>query len=195
MGPNGGPTILAFPALFEEANRTRAILVAILRRLADAGRSVALPDLPGQGESLIPVSAVDLPAWRDAATAAAAQLPGPIYVVAVRAGALVASDVAAARRWYWSPLTGEEQVRQLTRLRALGSDDYAGNDLSDTLLAQLRDADPAITPAPHVVRMENDPRAADAKMAGSAPWSASEPSCDSALVTALADDLLHWLAD
>lgn len=195
MGPDGGPTILAFPSLFEEANRSRAILVGVLRRLSEAGWSVALPDLPGQGESTTPVAEVDLVAWREAAVAAAGPLSSPIHVVAIRAGALVAANVAAASRWYWSPITGEDQLRELTRQRALGEGDgFAGNDLSDTLLAQLRDVQPTITPPPRVIRMENDPRPADRKVAGAAPWRASEPSCDAALATLLADDIAGWLA-
>lgn len=195
MGPDEGPTILAFPALFEEANRTRTILVGVLRRLSEAGWSVALPDLPGQGESTTPVVEVDLVAWREAALAAAAQLSSPIHVVAIRAGALVDARVAAASRWYWSPMTGEEQVRELTRQRALGDGEgYAGNDLPDALLAQLRDAQPTITPPPRVVRMESDPRPADRKVAGAAPWRVSEPSYDAALVASLSDEIAGWLA-
>ncbi|WP_375270086.1 hypothetical protein [Sphingomonas sp.] len=195
MGPDSGPTILAFPALFEEANRTRAILVGVLRRLAARGHSVALPDLPGQGESLTPVEAVDLIAWRQAAVAAADSLPRPVHVIAVRAGALVDADVPAASRWYWSPLTGQEQRRELTRLRDLGDgEDYAGNLLSDALLAQLGGAEPTLTPAPRIARMESDPRPADVKLPGAAPWRASEPGTDPALVERIADDIHDWIA-
>ena len=195
MGPHHGPTILAFPALFEEANRTRAILIGVLRRLAERGWSVALPDLPGQGESLTPVGDADLDQWRAAAAAAAGHLPQPIHVVAIRAGALVDTDVPATSRWYWSPITGREQARELTRLRDLGDgEDYAGNDLSNALLAQLDAAEPTITPTPHVIRMESDPRPADLKLPGIAPWRGSEPVTDTALVARLADDLAQWLA-
>lgn len=195
MGPDTGPTILAFPALFEEANRTRAILVGVLRRLAERGCSVALPDLPGQGESLIPVDAVDLVTWREAAVAAADSLPPTLHVVAVRAGALVDADLAAASRWYWSPLTGHEQRRELTRLRDLGDgEDYAGNRLSDAMLAQLDGAEPTLTPAPRVARMNSDPRPADVKLPGAAPWRASEPGSDAALVARIAADIHDWVA-
>lgn len=195
MGPDNGPTLLALPALLEEANRTRAILLGVLRRLAGAGWSVALPDLPGQGESLTPLVAVDLPQWRAAAAAAALALPQPVHVVALRAGALVDAGVDAASRWYWSPMTGEEQVRELTRLRTLGDGQgYAGNDLSDALLAQLRAAGPARHPCTRVVRLDGDPRPADRKIAAAAPWRASEPVTDPALVAELADDLAQWLA-
>ncbi len=195
MGPDGGPMILAFPALFEEANRTRAILVGVLRRLANRGCSVALPDLPGQGESLTPVEAVDLVTWREAAVAAAQSLLSPLHVVAVRAGALVDAEVVAASRWYWSPLTGREQRRELTRLRDLGDgSDYAGNLLSDAMLAQLDGGEPTLTPALRVARMESDPRPADVKLPGAAPWRASEPGSDAALVERIATDIHDWVA-
>jgi pimeloyl-ACP methyl ester carboxylesterase len=194
MGPDTGPTILALPALFEEANRTRAILTGALRRLADAGWSVALPDLPGQGESLVPTNEADLAGWRAAAMAAAEHLPQPIHVLAVRAGALVDTEIAAASRYYWSPMTGHELRRELTRLRELGGDeDYAGNDLSDALLAQLDGAEPTITAALRVLRMDSDPRPADVRLPGAAPWRASEPPTDGALAALLADDLSAWL--
>ncbi len=195
MGPDDGPTILAFPALFEEANRTRATLIGVLRRLAEAGRSVVLPDLPGQGESLLPVSAVNLSMWHDAAAAAAAHVSGSIHVVAVRGGALVDTAVAAASRWHWAPLTGAEQVRELTRLRSLSDGEgYAGNDLSDDLLAQLQQAEPMLTPPSRVVRMASDPRPADLHLDGLPPWRASEPVTDRDLAARLADDLDQWLA-
>ncbi|NTS64040.1 hypothetical protein HRV97_02550 [Sphingomonas sp. HHU CXW] len=194
MGPDTGPTILALPALFEEANRTRAILSGALRRLADAGWSVALPDLPGQGESLVPTDEADLVAWRTAATAAAEHLPQPIHVLAVRAGALVDTEIAAASRYYWSPMTGHELKRELTRLRELGHDeDYAGNDLSDALLAQLHGAEPTITAPLRVLRMDSDPRPADVRLPGAAPWRASEPPTDSSLAALLANDVAAWL--
>ena len=37
FGPRDGPVVIAAPALFEEANRTRAFLVRILRLLGDCG--------------------------------------------------------------------------------------------------------------------------------------------------------------
>ena len=40
FGPAEGPVVVAVPALFEEANRTRALLVAVLRGLAERGIGV-----------------------------------------------------------------------------------------------------------------------------------------------------------
>src|SRR3954469_12418228 len=53
FGPDTGPVVIAAMPLFEEANRTRAFIVTILRALAAQGIASALPDLPGTGESLI----------------------------------------------------------------------------------------------------------------------------------------------
>src|ERR1700741_3511005 len=53
FGPDTGPVVIAVIPLFEEANRTRAFIVTILRALAGLGIASAVPDLPGTGESLM----------------------------------------------------------------------------------------------------------------------------------------------
>ncbi len=55
FGPTNGPVMIVAPPLFEEANRTRAFVVTILRALAERGIASALPDLPGTGESLLDI--------------------------------------------------------------------------------------------------------------------------------------------
>ncbi|MEA3065760.1 MAG: hypothetical protein QOJ27_2212, partial [Sphingomonadales bacterium] len=67
-----GPALLFLPPLFEEMNRTRALLAALMRRLAGEGYGCWLPDLPGTGESERPLEAVAWQDWRDAAGSAAA---------------------------------------------------------------------------------------------------------------------------
>lgn len=159
LGPEHGPTVIVAPPLFEEANRTRAILVGALRRLADRGITGAIPDLPGQGESLLPTHAARLTAWRHAYAAAVAALPRPIHIVAVRGGVLVDGQAAAASRWHWSPMTGADTVRELDRQRASGGgDDYAGNLLAADLLGELVTAEPMTAGPLRIVRMESDPR-------------------------------------
>ena len=71
-GPDTGPVAVVALPLFEEANRTRAFAVTICRALAKRGVASVLPDLPGQGESLVPTEAARLPDWRSAFAAAAA---------------------------------------------------------------------------------------------------------------------------
>lgn len=195
LGPDHGPSVIVAPPLFEEANRTRAILVAVLRRLAAQGIAGAIPDLPGQGESTVPTADARLTSWRRAFAAAAATLPGAVHVVAVRGGALVDGETAAVSRWYWSPMTGTEAVRELERLRATGGgEDHAGNLLAPELLRELGPAEPMTSPPLRIVRLESDPRAADAKLPFPPPWRASEPSRNAALEAMLADDITRWIA-
>ncbi len=77
FGPQEGPVVIVALPLFEEANRTRAFAVTILRLLAERGIGGALPDLPGQGESLMPTHATDLAKLRGAFAAAAQALVHP----------------------------------------------------------------------------------------------------------------------
>lgn len=194
-GPDHGPCVLAVPALFEEANRTRALLVATLRALAARGIAAALPDLPGQNESLLPTIDARLAAWRTALRDAAAMLPRPLHVAAIRGGALLDGEVDAESRWYLSPLTGEAQVRELERLRrAGGGGDYGGNRIHPDMIAALGAAQPVTTGALRVVRLDGDPRPADRTIAAAPPWRASEPGAGVALAETLADDIAAWIA-
>ena len=198
FGPGDGPVVLAAPALFEEGNRTRAMLVDVLRRLADAGIGGALPDMPGQGESVVATVDARLTDWRQAFAAAARTLQGsgrgPVHVMAWRGGALVDAQVTAASRWYLSPVGGAALVRDLRRVaQAAGSADYAGNVIADEMLAELAAAEPSIAEPLRVVRLESDPRAADRKIAVAPPWRASEPGTDAALQAALAEDIAEWV--
>lgn len=195
VGPADGPVVVAVPALFEEANRTRALLVAVLRRLAAGGIGGALPDLPGQNESLVPTEAARLTDWRAAFAAAVAALGRPAHVLAVRGGALVDLEAEVASRWYLAPLSGEAQVRELQRLRAAGGGGYyAGNGIHDVMMAELADAEPAILPPLRVTRLVADPRPADVTFPAAPPWRASEPRSDAALAAAIAADIATWVA-
>ena len=195
LGPDHGPTILALPALFEEANRSRTLLVAMLRRLADRGIAGAIPDLPGQGDSLLPTRQARLSMWRDAVAAAATTLAGPVHLVALRGAALAATTIDPASCWYLSPLTGEEQVRELRRLRIAGAgDDYAGNIIADAMIDDLAHAPLPDGARTRVVRLAGDPRLADNHLPGAPPWRAAEPVAAPALGDALAQDIAAWIA-
>ena len=52
IGAAEAPPVLFVPPLFEEMNRTRALLAAVMRRLAARGHGCWLPDLSGTGESV-----------------------------------------------------------------------------------------------------------------------------------------------
>ena len=51
IGRADAPAILFVPPLFEEMNRTRALIAAVMRRLAKRGHGCWLLDLGGTGES------------------------------------------------------------------------------------------------------------------------------------------------
>ncbi|GHC87689.1 hypothetical protein GCM10019060_10240 [Novosphingobium pokkalii] len=110
--------VLIVPPLFDEMNRARAMLVAVMRDLAAAGIASVLPDLPGCGESVQDFAAQSLNAWR-AATAAAARHFGASHVLALRGGALVAPP--ALPGWALDPLHGDAVLRPLLRAAALAA--------------------------------------------------------------------------
>ena len=147
FGPDFGPVVVVALPLFEEANRTRAFVVGILRALAVRGIGSVLPDLPGQGESvalLETVSLADMQAAFAAVVAQAGRDGRGCYSIAVRSGALVTdvlprrrepslgprlrgdtgSDAAARgdaaarnRCWHLSPQDGPSLLRELSRIR------------------------------------------------------------------------------
>ena len=49
IGRSEAPPILFVPPLFEEMNRTRALIAAMMRALSADGFGCWLPDLPGTG--------------------------------------------------------------------------------------------------------------------------------------------------
>ena len=196
FGPDTGPIVVAALPLFEEANRTRAFLVEILRALADRGIGSILPDLPGTGESVVETRDLRLPELRQAFAALVGTLDAPVYALTIRSGALVDCDASLAGRWRLAPQAGDDLLRDLNRIRAASTkpdaEGYAGNCLSEALLADLRDAvpyDPSRT-----VRLESDPRPADARYPGAPLWRRSEPGTDATLSDTLAADIAGWIA-
>ncbi|MFT3977362.1 MAG: hypothetical protein QM688_09650 [Sphingomonas bacterium] len=189
FGPEQGPVVIAALPLFEEANRTRAAMVDVLRRLGARGIGGALPDLPGTGESLVETRDARLADWRAAFAAVAETLGGPVYALGWRGGVLIDGEAAVADRFHLSPLSGAEQCRELERVRQLGGgEDHAGNLLSPVLLEELGAAVPR--EGARIARLESDPRPAQSRLPGAPLWRASEPRTDEALQEALAE----WIA-
>src|SRR5687768_8408820 len=93
IGAADAPAILFVPPLFEEMNRTRALIAAIMRRLASMGHGCWLPDLSGTGESERPLEQVEWDDWRHDVTAASAHVAGktgkPPLVASLRGGCLI----------------------------------------------------------------------------------------------------------
>lgn len=195
FGPDRGPVVVAALPFFEEANRTRAAMVDVLRRLAARGIRAVLPDLPGTNESLLPTSDATLAMWREAFASACAHVGGPVHSMAWRAGALVDGEADVASRWYLAPQTCDGVVRELRRLRRSGGgDDAGGNEVSDVMFAQLAGAQPTTSGAMRVVRLESDPRAADRKLPGAPLWRAAEPTSNADLQALIAEDVAGWIA-
>jgi hypothetical protein len=196
-GPADGPQVLILAPLFGEANGTRATIVALARRLAEAGIGSAIPDLPGTGESPLPLAKVGWVDWREATAAAGRQLGRP-HVVAMRGGALLDDAVDATSRWRFAPVPGATLLRQLERAqlvtdrenegaRPANGDvvELAGYRVSPALCAAMRAADPG-TP-------EGPLRALPFEGPGLAPWRRAEPTADPELAARLADDIAEWI--
>ncbi len=215
FGPASGPVVVAALPLFEEANRTRAFVVTILRLLAARGIASALPDLPGTGESAIETEQASLSHWIEGFTAAAAALRArhaSVHVMALRGGALIDRDAVADSRWYFAPLPGATVMRDLGRIAlAAGKEagttfdpaalteagppvEIAGNRLSRALLAELAAAEPTTAEHLRTVRLDSDATVADRHIDGAPLWRRSEPDNDIVLATLLADDIAGWIA-
>lgn len=215
FGPAGGPVVIAALPMFEEANRTHAFVVTILRQLALRGLAGALPDLPGTGESVIETEQASLSHWTEAFKEAAKALRptyDTVHVIAFRGGALVDRDAVVDTRWHFSPLSGATVVRDLGRvalaaaketgtffdpatLTSPGSSiEIAGNRLTRKLLAEIERAEPVSTPPLRTVQLKTDPLTADRHVEGAPLWRRSDPDNDCALAALLADDIAVWIA-
>jgi len=196
IGDEAAPAILFLPPLFEEMNRTRALIAAVMRRLAGQGFGCWLPDLGGTGESARDLASLSWDEWRHDVTAACAYVTekaGKPLVASLRGGALL-DDAAAARGWWrFAPAEGLALSRDMVRAGLAGVE-WAGYAPSDALKAALSGATPAAVAPLRLVRLETDALAADAKIDGPALWRRSEPGTSDALAAALAADIAAWSA-
>lgn len=204
FGRDDGPIVVVALPLWEEANRTRALAAAMLRRLADRGIGGVLPDWPGTGDSLVATADLRLP---DLCAAHRALLDGlgaeRCHAVGIRSGALIDGGGAVASRWHLAPSTGPELLRDLGRLHAAaggtaplaGPATVAGNRISAAMLADLAAPPPSADRVPlRTIRLAHDPRPADRHYPGSALWRRAEPGNDAVLAGLLATDIADWIA-
>ena len=189
MRIGSGPALLFLPPLFEEMNRTRALLASVMRTLAAQGLSCWLPDLPGTGESGRALEEVSWDDWLGAATAAADAVR-PEAAVSLRGGALL--DGPVERRWRFAPATGASLARDLARA-GLMSEGGGGYSPSPALLGPLEAAGPAVGGTVRTLRLATDRAEADLKLEGPPLWRRAEPQTSSELAAAMAFDILHWL--
>ncbi|MBV9841165.1 MAG: hypothetical protein JOY99_06485 [Sphingomonadaceae bacterium] len=180
--------LLILQPLFEEMNRTRALLADLQRGLADAGIASFLVDLPGTGESERALETVRFIDWRRAAQDAAVAVGAIDGVVALRGGCLL-DDAIAAPRWRLSPVAGAAVVRDLERETGETRVPLAGYAADAALIAALSGAVPL--GAARTIRLNAGE--ADRLIGASPPWRRSEPVRDAALAAALVDDIAGWL--
>lgn len=193
--PDAAVRVLIVPALFEEANRTRRMLVEAMRALAEAGVASVLPDLPGCNESLAPLALQDLASWRVAVATTAAHF-APTHSFSVRGGALLTPDDSSG--WRFEPISGKQVLRPMFRSRTVAAREEGRSETMDGLLAEgrergielagyrlgaamIRDLDAASLPqeGKHATLTLDD-------LGGAALWLRSEPGEDAALSAALA---------
>lgn len=195
LGRPHAPAILFVPPLFEEMNRTRALIVAAMRWLAKRGHGCWLVDLGGTGESGQALGAMDWDDWRHDVTAASAYIAEKArkpLIASFRGGALI-DDRAPARGWWrFAPADGAALARDLVRSGLAGGVEWAGYAPSPALKAALEAAKPASVRSLRTVRLATDRGEADAKVEGPALWRRSEPGISAELAEAIAADLHKW---
>jgi pimeloyl-ACP methyl ester carboxylesterase len=187
VGDEAAPALLFLPALFEEMNRTRALLLQTMRALAADGWRCALPDLPGTGESETALEAVEWRHWRDAAIAAAASVRATA-VVSLRGGCLL--DDLGLPAWRLAPVTGAALVRDLERTGLVGASG-GGYAPCEGLIEALRGAVPSGERV-RTARLASDPAPADVQFDASPLWRRSEPQGSPPLAAAIAADIAAW---
>lgn len=195
--------LLVIPALFDEANKTRHLLVETLRRLDKAGIDSFLPDLPGCNESLAPLEAQTLSGWRKEAQTAASHF-GATHVLAVRAGAILVPPCLAG--WRYAPTSGAATLRSLLRARVFAAQEAGRAERSESLLAiglqqglelagyrlgSVMIGDLEKTQLPDNGKLAD---ISQAMVGGAAPWLRAEPAFDPLQADALAAVIAVGLA-
>ncbi len=197
IGDPRTPPILFVPPLFEELNRTRALIVAIMRALAREGHGCWLPDLTGTGESLVALGETGWEKWKSDVMAAAGHVAeasgrAPL-VAAVRGGCLLDDVTESECHWRFAPAAGASLARDLDRASLGGGAEWAGYHDARPALREALAAATASDVAPlRVVRLATDAGEADFKAEGPALWRRSEPGNSVELAAALARDIAEW---
>ncbi len=195
IGDVRAPAILFVPPLFEEMNRVRALIVAIMRNLAASGPGCWLPDLSGTGESEQPLFRQTWQGWRhDVASAfahVAGRSGGTPLIVSLRGGCLL-DDSAPARGWWrLAPADGASLVRDMKRAGLAGVE-WAGYAPADDLKTTLEAARPAAVEPLRLVHLQSHGGQADARLPGPALWRRSEPGMSVELANSAASDIENW---
>lgn len=195
--------LLFLPPLFEEMNRTRAFLAAIMRRLAAQGFGCWLPDLPGTGESERALEECRWEDWRSAAASAAwhvRTVTGRAAVLICFRGGALLDDIEAPGHWRFAPAEGASLARDLVRSSLVATAEQpgeamelAGYRLRPDLLRDLEAADVRPAAPLRTVRLQSDRGEADLKVPGPALWRRSEPGNAPDLAERLSTDIVAWI--
>lgn len=129
--------LLIVPALFDEANRTRRMIVDTMRLLDAAGIDSFLPDLPGCNESRQQFAAQSLHGWRIAMQHAARHFRATC-VLTIRGGVLVMPQTLPGI--VYEPAKGPNILRQLLRARTIAAREAGRHEDAASLLEQGRTA-------------------------------------------------------
>lgn len=203
IGPASGAPILFVPPLFEEMNRTRALLASTMRLLGGRGLGCWLADLPGTGESAVPLEACSWSDWRTAVADAARHVQetgGRAPVIAsLRGGALLDDAAQGSGHWRFAPAEGASLARDMVRASMMKPEEMqgpevqlAGYRMTAGLLDDLGRARPAPVGRLRTVRLASDRAEADLKVEGPALWRRSEPADSPELAEAIAADIQIW---
>lgn len=195
VGRPNAPAILFVPPLFEEMNRTRALIVTVMNRLAKRGQCCWLVDLSGTGESERDLAHVAWRDWRHDVISAAAHIAEKSkkpLIASLRSGALLDEGAGARGWWRFAPQDGSALVRDMGRSGLAGGVEWAGYAPSDELKADIGVATPEPVKPLRTIRLATDRAEADAKIDGPALWRRSEPGNSAELAEALADDIQKW---
>lgn len=214
FGPDTGPVVIAALPLFEEANRTRAFVVTVLRALAERGVASILPDLPGTGDSLLATCGATIEQMREAIAVLADHEKRPTYAFGIRSAALLDTLALLSGRYHLAPQQGVQCLRELKRIRyadldhrapegdswiADGKDtpvEIAGNMISPRMLRELGDmslGEDEGVPM-RIARLATDAQPADIRFDAAPLWRRVEPGNDPALAALIADDIAAWIA-
>lgn len=216
-GPLAGPQLLIIPPLFEEMNRTRALLAGVGRDLAARGIGSWLPDLPGTGDSDLSLSEISWQQWQNSLLSLSeliyATSGRETHILSIRGGSLLGGSIAARSRYRLAPVaSGERVLRELLRARLAADQErakpttaadlerrlqtetveLAGYPITPSLAADLRRAALPDTPATRTVGVAGS--TGDRVLDGPPLWRHAEPAAAPALAGALTDDLADWIA-
>jgi pimeloyl-ACP methyl ester carboxylesterase len=196
IGEASALPILFVPPLFEEMNRTRALIAGVMRGLAAQGFGCWLVDLPGTGESERALEECGWGDWRGGVMTSSKHVRErsgePPLIASVRGGSLLEDAAEARCRWRFAPVPGASLARDLKRAALAGGGDWAGYPAPEELKQAVEAAQPAAVERLRTARLATDAGAADVKLAGPSLWRRSEPGTSPELAQAMAEDIAEW---